>query len=58
MTASRHTRMLDDDNKQDRSSFPVGNTPCNRADHVENLEKVGLGDGGVKLSDIEGSRWS
>jgi hypothetical protein len=31
------------------------NTPCNRTDHAENLEKVGLGDGGVKLSDIKGS---
>jgi len=28
--------------------------PGDRADHVENLEKHGLGDGGVKLSNIEG----
>jgi len=34
------------------------NTPCNRADHIENFEKHGLGDGGVKLSDVKGSRWS
>ena len=26
MTASRHTRMLEDDNEQDRSSFLVGVT--------------------------------
>lgn len=30
--------------------------PGDRTDHVENLEKHGLGDGGVKLSDIEGGR--
>jgi hypothetical protein len=26
-----------------------------RANHVEDLEKVGIGDGGVKLSNVEGS---
>jgi hypothetical protein len=30
--------------------------PGDRTDHVENLKKHGLGDGGVKLSDIEGGR--
>ena len=57
MTASRHTRMLEDGYKQQLHTLNRMDTPCHRANHVKNFEKVGLSDSGVKLSNVEGSRW-
>ena len=33
-----------------------GHPPRNGSDHVENLKKHGLGDGGIEFTDIKGSR--
>jgi len=35
-----------------------GHPPRNGSDHVENLKKHCLGDGGIEFTDIEGSRRS
>ena len=43
--------------KKNKRTKKKHTSPRNRVNHVENLEKVGLGCGGVKLFDIEGG-WS